>query len=83
MQAFSEEFGFKLDDAIINGDGAGKPLGVLASGAGDGGEEGGQPADTLQPENIIKMWSRMYAPSRLNAVWFINQDIEPQLFTLG
>ena len=22
-------------------------------------------------------------PARLNAVWFINQDIEPQLFTMG
>jgi HK97 family phage major capsid protein len=25
------------------------------------------------------MWSRMYAPSRRNAIWLINQDIEPQL----
>lgn len=84
MQAFSEELGFKLDDAIINGDGAGKPLGVLASPAlVTVAKEAGQPADSLQPENIIKMWSRMYARSRLNAVWFINQDIEPQLFTLA
>ena len=84
MQAFSEEFGFKLDDAIINGDGAGKPLGILASPAlVSVSKEAGQPAATLQPENIIKMWSRMYARSRLNAVWFINQDIEPQLFTLA
>lgn len=84
MQAFSEEFGFKLDDAIINGDGAGKPLGILASPAlVSVAKENGQPAATLQPENIIKMWSRMYARSRLNSVWFINQDIEPQLFTLA
>lgn len=84
MTAFSEEFGFKLDDAIMNGDGAGKPLGILASNAlVSVAKENGQPADTLQPENIIKMWSRMYNRSRLNAVWFINQDIEPQLFTLA
>lgn len=84
MTAFSEEFGFKLDDAILNGDGAGKPLGVMASPAlVSVSKEAGQPADTLQPENIIKMWSRCYNRSRLNAVWFINQDIEPQLFTLG
>ena len=46
-------------------------------------KEAGQPAATLQPENIIKMWSRCYNRSRLNSVWFINQDIEPQLFTLA
>jgi HK97 family phage major capsid protein len=84
MQAFSEEFGFKLDDAIINGDGSGKPLGVMASPAlVSVDKENGQPKESLQPENIIKMWSRMYARSRLNSVWFINQDIEPQLFTLA
>ena len=84
MQAFSEEFGFKLDDAIINGDGAGKPMGVLVSSALVSVlKEAGQPAATLQPENLIKMWSRCYARSRLNAVWFVNQDIEPQLFTMG
>jgi HK97 family phage major capsid protein len=84
MQAFSEEFGFKLDDAILNGTGAGQPQGILGSGAlVSVAIETGQPADSLQPENIIKMWSRCYARSRLNAIWLINQDIEPQLFTLG
>jgi len=84
MTAFSEEFGFKMDDAIINGDGSGKPLGILASPAlVTVAKETGQPAATLQPENLVKMWSRCWSRSRLNAVWFINQDIEPQLFTLG
>jgi len=84
MTAFSEEFGFKLDDAIINGDGAGKPLGIMVSPAlVSVAKEAGQPADSLQSENLIKMWARCYNRPRLNAVWFINQDIEPQLFTLG
>jgi HK97 family phage major capsid protein len=84
MTAFSEEFGFRLDDAIINGDGVGKPLGILASPSLVSiTKEAGQVADSLYPENIIKMWSRCYSRSRLNSVWFINQDIEPQLFTLA
>ena len=29
------------------------------------------------------MWSRMYGPSRANAVWLYHQDIEPQLNSLG
>ncbi len=82
--AFTDEFAFKLDDAAFNGDGSGKPLGILnAAALVTVSKETGQPAATLQPENIIKMWSRCWARSRLNAVWFINQDIEPQLFTLG
>ena len=33
--------------------------------------------------NIVKMWTRMYGPSRPNAIWLINQDIEQQLFSLS
>lgn len=80
QQAASEEMSFMLGDSIFNGNGAGKPFGVLGSGAlVSVAKEAGQPAATLQYENILKMWSRMWAPSRANAVWFINQDIEPQL----
>ncbi|HDZ13410.1 MAG TPA: phage major capsid protein [Pricia sp.] len=84
MKGFSEEFGFKLDDNIINGTGAGMFVGVLNSAAlVSVAKETGQAAKTLLAENIIKMWSRMHARSRANAVWFINQDVEPQLFTMS
>jgi HK97 family phage major capsid protein len=84
MQGFSEEIAFKLDDGVINGTGAGQMLGILASPAlVTVAIEAGQPADSLDPQNIIKMWSRCWGRSRLNAVWYINQDIEPQLFSLG
>lgn len=83
-QAFAEEFGFMLDDACVNGTGAGQPLGVMnAPCLVTVNKEAGQVAATVAYENIVKMWSRMYARSRTNAVWFINQDVEPQLFTLG
>ena len=82
-QGFSEEFGFKLDDAIIRGDGAGKPLGLLNSDAlVSVSKESSQEADTLVYENIINMWAQMWARSRQNAIWTINQDIEPQLFSM-
>jgi len=83
-QAFSEEFGFMIDDAIINGTGAGLPLGVLNSGAlVTVTKEAGQPAATILAENVVKMWARMWSRSRPNAVWFINQTIEPQLYTMS
>jgi len=83
-QGFVSEFGFLLDDAIINGTGAGQPLGILNSGAlVSVGAEAGQPAATIMAENVIKMYSRMFASSRSNAVWLINQNIEPQLFQMS
>ncbi len=83
-ELFAEEIGFKLQDAIINGDGAGKPLGILSAPClVTVAKEAAQPADTVVFENVTKMWSRLIASSRPNAAWFINQDVEPQLFGMS
>lgn len=82
--AFPEELRFKLQDAVIRGDGAGKPLGVLGCPAlVSVAKEDGQVDDTVLYENIVKMWARLWAPSRRSAVWFINQDVEPQLYSMS
>lgn len=79
-EAFAEEFAFKLDDAIFRGDGAGKPLGILSSGAVvSQAAEGGQAVDTIVSQNVIKMYSRLWPRSRANAVWLANIEIFPQL----
>lgn len=84
QQAFAEEFGFMLDDGCINGTGVGQPLGIMNSPCiVQVNKETGQLAATVEFANIVNMWSRMYARSRPNAVWFINQDVEPQLFQMG
>lgn len=83
-QAFSEEMTFKLEDAIVNGTGAGMPLGVLNSGAVVSvAKETGQAAATINYDNVLKMWNRLWAANRAGAVWFINQDAEPQLNKLS
>ncbi|MFA6308622.1 MAG: phage major capsid protein [Clostridia bacterium] len=83
-QAFAEEFGFKMDDAILNGIGAGQPLGVLNSTSlVTVAKENAQVATTIVLQNIIKMWARLWGRSKQNAVWLINQDIEPQLYALN
>jgi HK97 family phage major capsid protein len=82
-KAISLEMQFKLEDSIINGTGAGLPLGILNSGClVTVDKETGQEATTLVYENLVKMWARMWARSRLNSVFVINQDVEPQLFTM-
>lgn len=85
--AFMDEFGFVIDDMILNGNGAGRPAGIL--GAGNGclvtvSKETSQTADTFNFQNALKMRSRLSARSRKNARWLINQELETQLpqFTL-
>jgi HK97 family phage major capsid protein len=82
-QAFAEEMMFKLEDAIMNGTGAGQPLGILNSGAVISvAKDSGDSTATVSTNDVLNMWSRLFAPSRQNAAWFINQDIEPKLFPL-
>lgn len=79
----SEEINFVVSDAILNGTGAGQPLGILNSACLlSVDKESGQTAATVNTTNIVKMWARMWAPCRQNAVWLIHQDVEPQLQTM-
>lgn len=79
-RAAGDEMAFCIGDSIINGTGAGQPLGILNSGClVSVTKETGQTAATILSENIGKMWARLHPTSRGSAVWLYNQDIEPQL----
>jgi HK97 family phage major capsid protein len=83
-KAAAEEINFFIGDAIINGTGAGQPLGILNSSARvTVAKESGQPAATIVAENIAEMFKRMHAASRANAIWLINQDTERQLHLMN
>ena len=83
-QAFSEEIMFMTEDAIFEGAGAGLPLGILNSPALiQVAKQNGQGTQTVVKENLDNMWSRCYGRSRENAVWLINQLVEPQLNQLN
>ena len=81
-EAFAEEFGFKIDDAILNGTGSGQPLGLLNSPALVTVVKEKDQTAKITTENLIKMWNRMWSRSRANSVWYINQELEPFLYTL-
>lgn len=85
--AFASEMAFKLDDSIMNGNGAGKPLGLLHSKNAAlvaVAKDGSQTADTVTATNVTNVWAAMAARNRRrpSAVWLYNQDIETQLLTL-
>lgn len=82
-QGFGEEFGFKVDDAVINGTGAGQPLGILnAACLVSISKETNQAAATFRAENAMKMFARLWPRSIPNSLWLINQELWPQIFQL-
>lgn len=82
-QAFAEEITFMTEDAVINGDGANKPLGILNSGALITIDpESGQAADTIVGQNVLNMFARIPPRSMRTAVWLTNQDCLPQLWAM-
>lgn len=75
---------FKVSDAIINGTGAGMPLGILnAPCTVQQGKESSQVADTVHGLNLVKMWARMPSQWRSSAVWLCHPDVEPELLKAG
>lgn len=82
-QGFADEFSFQYDDAILNGTGAGQPLGILnAAALVEVAKETGQAATTINWENIKAMYARLHAGSRNNMLWLANQDCLPQLMSM-
>lgn len=79
-----EVIDFKVTDAIINGTGAGMPLGVLNSGCLiTVSKETSQIVATIHGLNLVKMWARMPSAWRSSAVWLVHPDAEPQLMQAG
>jgi HK97 family phage major capsid protein len=80
-QLFGEEFAFKCQDLSMSGTGAGEALGILKAGClVTVAKESGQVAKTILTDNLSNMWARFRGR---NPVWFINQDVNPQLDQLS
>jgi HK97 family phage major capsid protein len=72
---FSEAIRWKMNDAILNGTGAGMPLGILnAASTLSVSKEVSQAAGTLLALNIMKMYARLLSGSQQRAVWIANPD---------
>jgi len=83
-EIFPEALGFYEDDAFLNGNGVGQPLGILnGTGLISVTKETSQDADSIVWENIVKMYSRMLPSSLNRAVWIASPDTLPQLLTMA
>jgi HK97 family phage major capsid protein len=81
-----EKMDFAISFALAWGNGVGKPLGWMNSPAlVTQAAEGGQTADTINANNVVKMYARMPTNSLQSARWFVHPDAWPQLplMTIG
>lgn len=79
---FGEALGFELDDKLINGIGAGEPLGILnAPSKLSIAKESGQTADTIKFSNVVKLLDRLWTGAK-NPVWIASPTTRSQLFQL-
>lgn len=74
---------WKVQDAIVNGLGAGQPLGITKSLAYvSQAKETSQTADTINGYNVAKMLGRVIQGPGANVVWLINPDAYNQVITM-
>jgi HK97 family phage major capsid protein len=79
----AQAISYRLDEAIFEGDGNGKPLGFMNSAAlVTVAKEPSQAAAGVVPLNLANMFSRLLSEAVANASWWINSDVIPQLLTL-
>ena len=76
-QSAVEELNFFVNDAILNGDGVGKPLGILNSPALISATR--TDASNVLFADILNMYQRLHPAHRAGAAWFINSEVEPEL----
>ena len=69
---FARRIGNKEEDAFFNGDGVGKPLGILAATGGAQVGVTAASATAVTADEIIDLFYSLEAPYRKNAIWVLN-----------
>lgn len=83
-EKIADSIRWKTNESILFGSGNAVPIGCLNAGATvTVAKEKDQATQTLLPHNLAKMISRLPTGSFANAVWIINNDVLPALFTLS
>lgn len=80
MTKGAEEINFLVNDAIVNGDGHGKPAGIMTAAAKVQVTRG--TASTFVQLDASNMWARLHPRSMMRAVWLVNPSVIPQLLNM-
>jgi HK97 family phage major capsid protein len=83
MQLFSQAIAWFEDYAFLQGNGVGKPMGMLNAGACiNVTRAGGAGSATLAFADVATMWSKLLPYSWNNAIWLFSPTVIPQLLQL-
>jgi HK97 family phage major capsid protein len=78
-----EKMAFAVENAIINGSGNGRPLGILNStGTIIVAPDSGQPSATIRYSNVCNLWNRVLPQARKRGIWIAHPDADLQLQAL-
>lgn len=80
--AMSGAAGWHVDDALLNGTGAGQPRGVLNDPALITVDAEAGQGQTVEYENIVNMFARLHPSCVPNSVWVVNSTAIPSLLRL-
>ena len=88
LDAFADEVSFTVEDAIVNGTGAGQPLGLRRAGAlitqAIEGTQTIANTENFISANVRKMHARLFLSRDPSAVvWLVHQELLPALHTLA
>ena len=74
------ELRFLVEDAFIDGNGIGKPVGILQAGSLVSATR--TDANQVDADDVSRMWAARYTGVD-DYVWFINQSVLPQLYRMS
>lgn len=76
---FARRIGSREEESFFNGDGKGKPLGILASAGGAEVGVTAASATAITADEVIDLFYSLKAPYRKNAVWLLNDATVKQI----
>ena len=76
---FARRIGAREEESFFNGDGKGKPLGILAAAGGAEVGVTAASATAITADEVIDLFYSLNAPYRKNAVWVLNDATVKQI----
>ena len=76
---FARRIGAREEESFFNGDGKGKPLGILAAAGGAEVGVTAASATAITADEVIDLFYSLKAPYRKNAVWLLNDATVKQI----
>jgi len=87
LTLFAKAIGWFEEYAFLQGNGAGKPMGILNAAAtistgNNGGKTGRETGGAVTFGDVVVLWSKLLPASWARAIWLFSPSVVPQLLQL-